>query len=116
MRYSLSHITTHTQTNFLHSTNTPVTSLTRTVSKYPIPNPQGGKNAKNLVLREDQQEYQRALRAHRKQKTVDIFDPDYVPNLLIGASPPAAVGPPIIGYGKRNPNERRGRGKSNRKK
>ncbi|CAG8515646.1 8431_t:CDS:2 [Paraglomus occultum] len=77
---------------------------------------QGGRKAKNLVLREDQNEYQRALRAHQKQKKVDIFDPDYVPNLLIGAGPHATVGPPIIGYGRRNPNERRGRGKSNRKK
>ncbi|CAG8438264.1 581_t:CDS:2 [Ambispora leptoticha] len=87
-------------------------------TKYPIPNPKGGRKPNNLILREDQPEYQKAIKAHRKQKIVDIFDPDYVPKLLLGSSSNSKSfpsGPPVIGYGRRNPNETK-RGKSKGKK
>ncbi|CAG8724438.1 3491_t:CDS:2, partial [Acaulospora colombiana] len=84
-------------------------------TKYSIPEPKGGRHANNLILREDQKEYQRALKHQRKQKEVDIFDPDYIPKLMIGSIPSVAAGPPIIGYGRRNPNEAR-RGKKKGRK
>ncbi|CAG8478127.1 13675_t:CDS:2 [Acaulospora morrowiae] len=84
-------------------------------TKYSIPEPKGGRHANNIILREDQKEYQRALKQHRKKKEVDIFDPDYVPQLMIGSTFSMSSGPPVIGYGRRNPNESR-RGKGKRKK
>ncbi|CAG8609415.1 5965_t:CDS:2 [Ambispora gerdemannii] len=84
-------------------------------TKYSIPNPKGGRNPNNLILREDQPEYQKAIKAHRKQKIVDIFNPDYVPKMLIGSPANNKAGPPVIGHGRRNPNETK-RGKSKGKK
>ncbi|CAG8670229.1 10815_t:CDS:2 [Racocetra fulgida] len=85
--------------------------------KYSIPNPKGGRQANNLILREDQKEYQNALKSHRKQKEVDIFDPDYVPKLFIGSEFSTSCGVPVIGYGRRNPNEAiRGKGKGKKRR
>ncbi|CAG8644728.1 8006_t:CDS:1, partial [Scutellospora calospora] len=50
---------------------------------YSIPDPKGGRHANNLILRKDQKEYQNALKSLRKQKEVDIFDPDYIPKLSL---------------------------------
>ncbi|CAG8839955.1 5707_t:CDS:2, partial [Gigaspora margarita] len=76
-----------------------------------------GRNANNLILREDQKEYQKALKSHRKQKEVDIFDPDYVPKLFIGSGSSTSCGAPVIGYGRRNPNETtRGKGKGKKRR
>ncbi|CAG8823757.1 5949_t:CDS:2, partial [Racocetra persica] len=86
-------------------------------TKYSIPNPKGGRHANNLILREDQKEYQNALKSHRKQKEVDIFDPDYVPKLFIGSGFSTSCGVPVIGYGRRNPNETiRGKGKGKKRR
>ncbi|CAG8439831.1 11424_t:CDS:2 [Cetraspora pellucida] len=86
-------------------------------TKYSIPNPKGGRHANNLILREDQKEYQNALKSHRKQKEVDIFDPDYVPKLLIGSDFSTSHGAPMIGYGRRNPNESiRGKAKGKKRR
>ncbi|KAF0514302.1 Nin one binding Zn-ribbon like-domain-containing protein [Gigaspora margarita] len=86
-------------------------------TKYSIPNPKSGRNANNLILREDQKEYQKALKSHRKQKEVDIFDPDYVPKLFIGSGSSTSCGAPVIGYGRRNPNETtRGKGKGKKRR
>ncbi|OZJ01999.1 hypothetical protein BZG36_04727 [Bifiguratus adelaidae] len=49
-------------------------------TKYSIPESAGGRNATNMVLREDQREYQKALRRQRKQKENNLFDPDYTPS------------------------------------
>ncbi|RHZ47774.1 hypothetical protein Glove_567g9 [Diversispora epigaea] len=83
-------------------------------TKYSIPEPKGGRHANNLILREDQKEYQKALKLQRKQKKIDIFDPDYIPELFIKSNSPSSLkysGPPVIGYGRRNPNEARRRKK-----
>ncbi|KAG9288304.1 hypothetical protein G9A89_021335 [Geosiphon pyriformis] len=84
-------------------------------TKYSIPDPKSGHNSNNLILREDQIEYQRALKTYRRQKVIDIFDPDYIPRLLIGSGKSISSGPPVIGYGRKNPNESK-RGKSKGKK
>lgn len=91
-------------------------------SKYAIPMPKGGRNANNLMLREDQVEYQRAMksyqRAERKAaKGVSIEDIDdrlvsvFGELDLKGGSASLAgfndVEPPVIGYGRRNPNQAR---------
>lgn len=83
--------------------------------KYSIPEPKGGRNASNIILREDQKEYQKALKNQRKQKEIDIFDLDYIPKLLIGSNSKSIS--PVIGYGRRNPNEaRRGKTKGRKKR
>ncbi|CAI2169687.1 2627_t:CDS:2 [Funneliformis geosporum] len=84
-------------------------------SKYSIPDPKSGRHANNLILREDQKEYQKALKNQRRQKEIDIFDPDYIPRLLIGSNL-SKSNTPVIGYGRRNPNEaRRGKNKGRKK-
>ncbi|RIA82016.1 Nin one binding Zn-ribbon like-domain-containing protein [Glomus cerebriforme] len=85
-------------------------------TKYSIPEPKGGRHANNIILREDQKEYQKALKSQKKQKEIDIFDPDYVPKLLIGSNISKSINP-VIGYGRRNPNEaRRGKSKGRKKR
>ncbi|KAF9917266.1 Nin1 binding protein [Linnemannia zychae] len=74
-------------------------------TKYSIPTPKGGRKNNDLILREDQREYELSMKFQRRQKKIDAFDPDYVPRLLEGqidARNP--FGAPVIGYGKRNPN------------
>eukprot|EP01135_Chromosphaera_perkinsii_P001931 Nk52_evm80s212 gene=Nk52_evmTU80s212 len=74
-------------------------------TQYSIPDPKGGRNTGNIILREDQREYETK---QRKKKGMDIFDPNYVANsspfanIDIKSGRPSAV---KIGYGKRNPNE-----------
>jgi RNA-binding protein NOB1 len=102
---------------------------------YPIPAPKAG-TAKGgpgagLVLREDQTEFARAVqRADAKRQREERkmlaggaqasagswMDPDWVPDILTGG--PSGKGRrtdrnelPAIGYGRRNPNERRTRKK-----
>ncbi|KAJ3036797.1 Nin1 binding protein, partial [Rhizophlyctis rosea] len=49
-------------------------------TKYSIPQAQGGRNNNDLILREDQKEYQKALQGQRRKKEgLDVFDVDYVP-------------------------------------
>ncbi|KAJ3120955.1 Nin1 binding protein [Nowakowskiella sp. JEL0407] len=101
-------------------------------TKYSIPKPKSGRHASNIVLREDQKEFSRAMHlASRKQKTTDLFDPDYDPlapslgktgrNTAGGRY--AGVGGEstkskgfggasvsgVVGMGRKNPNERRRR-------
>ncbi|CAG8566594.1 3769_t:CDS:2 [Diversispora eburnea] len=85
-------------------------TLIRTSTSTDENEPKGGRHANNLILREDQKEYQKALKLQRKQKRIDIFDPDYIPELFIKSNSPSSLkysGPPVIGYGRRNPNEAR---------
>ena len=103
---------------------------------YPIPAPKPGSaktgSGEGLILREDQTEYMRAMkRAETKRQRDDKkllsgalatgegklsvgswLDPDWVPEILTsgkGRSSKHGDGMPTIGYGKKNPNERRRR-------
>ncbi|ORX43231.1 hypothetical protein BCR36DRAFT_336195 [Piromyces finnis] len=94
-------------------------------TKYSIPTFVGGQNANNIILSEDQNEYQKALKQQkfkaRKEKVVDLLDPDYLNTLFTGEDSKLNgrnkgktrkthndyTGDIIIGYGRRNPNERR---------
>ncbi|KAG0240792.1 Nin1 binding protein [Actinomortierella wolfii] len=74
-------------------------------TKYSIPTPKGGRRNNDLILREDQREYELSMKFQRRQKKIDAFDPDYTPRLLEGQIDSRnPFGAPIIGYGKRNPN------------
>ncbi|KAG0256838.1 Nin1 binding protein [Mortierella polycephala] len=74
-------------------------------TKYSIPVPKGGRKNNDLILREDQREYELSMKFQRRQKKIDAFDPDYVPRLLEGQIDVRnPFGAPVIGYGKRNPN------------
>ena len=75
--------------------------------KFSLPLPKGGKKANDVILREDQKEYAKALAAHQRQKnSVDPFNLDFVP--LEGASK-HKIGKPMIGFGRKNVNEGRRR-------
>ncbi|KAI9103084.1 Nin one binding Zn-ribbon like-domain-containing protein [Phlyctochytrium arcticum] len=73
-------------------------------SKFPIPTPKGGRNNNDILLREDQREYQRAYKyAQRKKEAIDPFDADFVPlENVSGNSRKGAM--PVIGVGRRNVN------------
>ncbi|KAG0210198.1 Nin1 binding protein [Mortierella sp. GBA30] len=74
-------------------------------TKYSIPTPKGGRKNNDLILREDQREFELSMKFQRRQKKIDAFDPDYVPRLLEGQIDVRnPFGAPVIGYGKRNPN------------
>jgi RNA-binding protein NOB1 len=78
---------------------------------FTLPKPKTGREAGNLILREDQKEYQqglkRAMHLKKKQEKLDVFDADFV---HLGERKSMSSGMPVIGYGRRNPNEvRRGR-------
>ena len=73
------------------------------LKQYSIPPTKGGKHNSDLILREDQKEYEQALKNSRRKKNVDIFDPDYVPAFQEGKN---SQKPNVkIGYGRKNPNE-----------
>ncbi|KZW04357.1 hypothetical protein EXIGLDRAFT_758651 [Exidia glandulosa HHB12029] len=106
-------------------------------SKYSIPAPKPGSSKKGggegLILREDQQEWQRAVRHDEVRREKDERrmlralketesnsagikvgawnDPDWVPEMLVvgsgGKGRSMRDGMPAIGYGRKNPNERR---------
>ncbi|KAI9209857.1 Nin one binding Zn-ribbon like-domain-containing protein [Polychytrium aggregatum] len=81
---------------------------------WSIPEPKGGRRNTDVVLREDQREYQRALQYQKRQKqgSEDINDPDAAmfgagqKNLMKNSQ---QLGTLTIGSGRRNPNERRRR-------
>ncbi|EPY52179.1 ribosome biogenesis protein Nob1 [Schizosaccharomyces cryophilus OY26] len=76
-------------------------------TKYAIPKPvhgtPSGKGKKNPILREDQPEYQKAVRYMQRKKEVDLMDQDFLPSLLTGA--PKEHLRISVGAGRRNPNE-----------
>lgn len=83
---------------------------------YSIPKTQHGSASgkgvkKNLILREDQVEYQREVRQRERQKERDLLDPDYLPGILTGERRDVAGGRPTVGYGRQNPNQRRAGGR-----
>ena len=96
-------------------------------SKYSIPAPKPGnaKGSNNLILREDQIEFQRglkseAVRVRKEEKRIASalaaggsgangsktwLDPDWMPNMLLGRSSGQGSALPDVGYGKQNPNQ-----------
>ena len=75
-------------------------------TQYSIPTPKGGRNANNMILREDQREMEMAIKSQRTQKSLDVFDIDYVP---LGDNPRKESLKYKIGHGRKNPNAVRGR-------
>lgn len=99
-------------------------------TKYSIPTPKAGsakRPSNNLILREDQAEFQRGIkneevRARKEERKMNSAlaaaatkkdgelsgkswaDPDWMPDMLLGASSRRGAGLPDIGYGSRNPN------------
>ncbi|KZV77105.1 hypothetical protein PENSPDRAFT_621400 [Peniophora sp. CONT] len=99
-----------------------------TIYSIPAPKPGSAKKGSNgIILREDQPEYQRAVQraeAKRERDERKMFasgggagaagswmDPDWVPDILTaGASGKGRKQKddlPVVGYGRRNPNERK---------
>lgn len=75
--------------------------------KYSLPLPKSGRNGLEMILREDQKEYSKALKDYKKQsKITDPFDLDFMPLDNISKH---HVGKPHIGHGRRNVNEVRGK-------
>ena len=82
---------------------------------YSLPKPQhgsaSGKGVKNnLILREDQKEYEREVKKEQRRKERNLLDPDYLPGILTGERRDT-TGKPTIGYGGSNPNARKRGGK-----
>jgi RNA-binding protein NOB1 len=108
-----------------------------TIYSIPAPKPGSAKtgSGEGLILREDQTEYMRAMKRVENKRQKDEkklvsgaiasgegslgvgnwMDPDWIPEIMIarptgkGQSQKRADGMPTIGYGKKNPNERRRR-------
>ena len=109
-----------------------------TIYSIPAPKPGSAKtgSGEGLILREDQAEYMRAVKRTETQRQRDEkkllsgaiasggegklsvgnwMDPDWIPEIMIagstgkGRSSKQADGMPTIGYGKKNPNERKRR-------
>lgn len=88
-------------------------------SKYSIPKPKGGNKGNShshlgygndIVLREDQKEYTRTLKAYEHSISKTQSDPDTLPSLLMSTSLRdmmlrKTMCPPKIGYGRSNPNQ-----------
>ncbi|RPA84640.1 hypothetical protein BJ508DRAFT_183395, partial [Ascobolus immersus RN42] len=80
---------------------------------YSLPKPvhgtSNGKGTQNLILRADQKEYEREVTKMNRRKERDMMDPDYLPGILTGERRTHPGGRVQIGYGKVNPNARKGR-------
>ncbi|KTW29805.1 hypothetical protein T552_01010 [Pneumocystis carinii B80] len=76
---------------------------------YPIPKPQhgsaSGKGYKPIILREDQKEYQKAVKYQKRKKEINLLDPDKLPDILTGKRN-TSCHKVVIGMGRRNPNEK----------
>ncbi|KAI8816098.1 Nin one binding Zn-ribbon like-domain-containing protein [Fimicolochytrium jonesii] len=98
-------------------------------TKYNIPPPKGGRRNNDMLLREDQREYQRAANFARRRAakeaaaaSSDVFSPDFTTGSLLmgGAADTNKFGNfqsgamPVIGHGRKNVNEVRGKGKKRR--
>jgi len=97
-------------------------------AKYDLPPPKmnhaKGGGTSSIILREDQIEWERgmrseSIRAHKQEKRLNRAmeekektggkvwtDPDWLPDLLVGSGRNAGS-VPVIGHGRRNPNEPR---------
>lgn len=89
-------------------------------SQYSIPKPKGGKQVssgrasrsnafkrQDIILREDQKEFQRGMKAFERTRDISDLDPDALPALLSSMTLPESrrLHPPTIGYGRRNVNQ-----------
>ena len=75
--------------------------------QYAIPLPKSGRNSTDMILREDQKEYHKALKNYQRQnKITDPFDLDFMPLDNISKQ---HLGKPRIGHGRRNVNEVHGK-------
>lgn len=85
-------------------------------TRYSIPMPKGGRNNKDLILREDQVDIakQRRLEKQMAKLNVDVLDPNAFYNA--GAKFNPHDNRIVVGYGRRNPNESRPGSKSKKKK
>lgn len=81
---------------------------------YSIPLPKGGRNNKDLILREDQVDHikLRRLQKQRSRLNVDVLDPGGFYNAGARFNPQHDL--TVVGYGRRNPNANRSGG--NKKK
>jgi RNA-binding protein NOB1 len=81
-------------------------------SVYSIPETKGGRHSNDLILREDQREYAKVLqlkkRVDKKALNYDI-GVDSLVAFSGNASRLSAAGAPVIGFGRRNPNQVSGR-------
>ncbi|EGF81804.1 hypothetical protein BATDEDRAFT_10084 [Batrachochytrium dendrobatidis JAM81] len=89
-------------------------------TRYSIPKPKTGRNANNLIVCEDQKEYQRALQQkQRRDKQLLNQDSMSLDSAILGSighknsdGGPSLLtksGMPLVGYGHRNVNASRGR-------
>eukprot|EP00871_Galdieria_phlegrea_P005322 jgi/Galph1/5791/GphlegSOOS_G4433.1 len=73
-------------------------------TKYPLPKPQSGRNAHNLILCEDQyiEQQQKKRNSQKKKSTRNVLDPstDYNANAFFHKEEPL-----VVAYGKGNPNQ-----------
>jgi hypothetical protein len=82
-------------------------TLVRVRGQYPLPTPQGGRAADNLILTADQKEAtQRQARPRRQRAAENAFDADAVAWSVANGSGSAGLPARVkVGYGRRNPNE-----------
>ncbi|KAI8594002.1 Nin one binding Zn-ribbon like-domain-containing protein [Geranomyces variabilis] len=76
-------------------------------TKYSIKEPKGGRRANDMLLREDQREYVRAVNYQKRAKQAqldDAFDPDHVLLDSRKSQPGLLAGMPVIGHGRKNVN------------
>ncbi len=73
-------------------------------TQYSLPQPKGGKECNDIILREDQKEYQKAYKHYQHQKSsLDPFDLEFIPLGNMCSKRP--ISKPTIGYGRRNVNQ-----------
>lgn len=83
---------------------------------YSIPLPKGGsashkKNKGDIILREDQKEFARGMKAYERTMRKSQIDPDMWPSLMASASIRESwqnglvLHPPTVGYGRKNINQ-----------
>ncbi|KAJ3157778.1 Nin1 binding protein [Geranomyces variabilis] len=76
-------------------------------TKYSIKEAKGGRRANDMLLREDQREYVRAVNYQKRAKQAqldDAFDPDHVLLDSRKSQPGLLAGMPVIGHGRKNVN------------
>ena len=88
----------------------------------PLPLPQGGRKGNQILLREDQKEYQKAVKSYQRRErkleaasnSLDAMDDRFATvfgtmNIKGSASDNLTNGPPVVGFGRKNPNQARRR-------
>jgi RNA-binding protein NOB1 len=89
-------------------------------TKTPLPMPKAGRGGNTVLLREDQKEYQQAMKSYQRQekRAAKMTDLDAIDDRLAtvfggltfkGAAKLEMPSQPVIGFGRRNPNQARRR-------